>query len=61
MQELIAKKRLDYAGKRYAIGAHFAATAEDARILTLVGLAAPVNAEPPERRRYRRRDMRAQA
>jgi hypothetical protein len=66
MTPLIAKKRLTYAGKRYSIGDPFSASAGDARILTVTGLASFAEPEAPPtvtkpRRQYRRRDMRAEA
>jgi hypothetical protein len=64
MIELIAKKRLPYAGKVYPAGAAFSASAKDARILTLAGIASPAEPEATvtrPRRQYRRRDMRAEA
>jgi hypothetical protein len=69
MLNLIAKKRLTYAGKPYAVGDPFSASAADARILTVTGLASLAEAEAPPalvaeartKRQYRRRDMRADA
>jgi hypothetical protein len=64
MIELIAAKRLSYAGKVYSAGAVFSASAADARILTLTGfasLAEPEATVTKPRRQYRRRDMRAEA
>lgn len=69
MTNLIAKKRLTYAGKPYAVGAQFLASAEDARILTFAGVASLAEPEAPAtpvaearvKRQYRRRDMRADA
>ena len=64
MIELIAKRRLPYAGKVYEAGAAFSAGAADARILALAGLASLAESEASvtkPRRQYRRRDMRAEA
>jgi hypothetical protein len=66
MTPLIAKKRLNYAGKQYAVGDPFSASVADARILVLSGIASAwLSEEPPTvtkpRRQYRRRDMRAEA
>ena len=63
MKQLIAKKRLSYAGKSIASGAQFAATDGDARILTVIGFAVEQEVLPdvPKRRSYKRRDMRAEA
>lgn len=67
MKHLVAKKQLDYSGNRYSAGARFDATSADARILTVTGLAtladieSPATAESPSRRRYKRRDMQAEA
>jgi hypothetical protein len=62
MTQLIANKRLDYAGKSLAAGERFEATAGDARTLTVTGLATLAEPEAqPARRRYKRRDMQAEA
>jgi hypothetical protein len=64
MKQLIAKNRLDYAGKTRLAGERFEATAGDARILTVTGLATLAEPEaqaPAARRRYKRRDMQAEA
>lgn len=65
MPKMIAKRPFRYAGRSLAAGEAFSATAIDSRVLAATGRAqievsASPEIQPPPRRRYKRRDMRAE-
>jgi hypothetical protein len=63
MKTLIARRDLVYANRTYVAGQEFRVANQHAKIYVLSGMAveAPEKVlEPPVRRTYRRRDMRAE-
>lgn len=62
MPQMIAKTQFRYAGRSIAAGEEFSATTADARVLLAIGQATrAAETVVTQRRRYKRRDMRAEA